>query len=158
GFPPHRRRDRILQSRARGLPAPLAVLLVDELEPFARRALHRRRPRILRKCHVGRQHCAGEERERCPAHWIDLVHPFTNASTAVRVTRHCVPIFLPLRSPASRLAITSDSSTASTLATCAGVRSSAAPAAGGAGVAMPGVPCAMSPPVWFIICCAMAMP
>ena len=79
-------------------------------------------------------------------------------SIAARVTRHCVPIFLPLRSPESRLARTSASSTPSTFATWAGVMSSGVPAAVGAGAATPGVVCAMSPPVWFIICCAIAMP
>src|SRR5262245_39314027 len=51
-----------------------------------------------------------------------------NWVSAERVMRHCVPIFLPFRSPASRLAITSASDTPSTLAASAGDSSSGTPA------------------------------
>ena len=52
--------------------------------------------------------------------------------SAARVMRHCVPIFLPFRSPDSRLAMTSDSATPSTFAASAGPSSSGVPLAAAA--------------------------
>jgi hypothetical protein len=53
--------------------------------------------------------------------------------------------------------MTSASPTPRTAPTCAGV-STSVPAAAGAGAATPLVDCAINPPDWFIICCAIAMP
>ena len=81
-------------------------------------ALDRRRGRILRK----RKRCAARERNKKhrAAGERRTDHDLRYALTASRVTRHCVPIFFPLRSPASRIDSTSDSATPSICATCAG--------------------------------------
>src|SRR5450432_825149 len=156
----------ILELLACQLPARRAVVAIGQGQKRQRRLVHGRRARILRLRHIGAQERKAEQRE-CQAHSHDgpADQDCRNWSTAALVTRHWVPICLPLRSPFWRLARTSDSATPSNCPTCAGVISSVVAAAGAAGVAkagaapMPGVACApMMPPDWFIIWCAIAMP
>jgi len=87
----------------------------------ARGCLHLACARILREREPREANHGRQSRERRAASDTHRAHVPKNVSIAARVTRHCVPIFLPLRSPESRLATTSASLTPSICATCAGV-------------------------------------
>src|SRR5205823_9931492 len=115
-----------------------------QYEPITRNALDRRCVRILRKRQRGKTRERNRQRRvanRCPAD-----HDLRYELTASCVTRHCAPIFFPLRSPASRIDSTSDSATSSICATCAGFINWPPSLGAGDGAEMPGVCCAIRPP------------
>src|SRR5204863_7908178 len=126
------------------------VAAVRQLEPSARLDLRACGARVLRRCRsdTDEEKRANDNQQRASASHAHKRHRYEwrNWSMAVLVMRHWVPIFLPLRSPESRLATTSDSATPSSSATCAGVIKPAAPEGGAAG-AGPATPVVACPPM-----------